>query len=367
MRQCEIVQDLLPLYVDGVCSEASSELVREHLETCAVCREMYQNMRSHMSEDAMQKERDDIIVRHTNKENQKFMACIFAAIAVIYIPALFIIPLFDVSKAGFIATPYAFDLLVFFLYSVPFWLAFIEFGQLVCRAFEKKKMGFGEKVFHIVGGVLAAGILLTIFNLAEFLYLSLLLAVVLLINGVIRAVVCKKKPNVSGILKQKVFWICVLCLIAVMAVIISVAVIFLSVQNVREEVLEVQYGVGVRECGSEMEGVYWDVGMEEQHAWNILGRNPTITVRWVNATDENVNYPVGGYVYKQTEDGWGLCMTDRGAFVEGFDTVRAESTQTQIYSLSGYDISTSGIYRFVTFLDGNAIWVEFDLAIEKGP
>ena len=33
-KQCEIVQDLLPLYVDGACSESSAEMVREHLESC---------------------------------------------------------------------------------------------------------------------------------------------------------------------------------------------------------------------------------------------------------------------------------------------------------------------------------------------
>ena len=31
-KQCEIVQDLLPLYVDGACSEASAEMIKEHLE-----------------------------------------------------------------------------------------------------------------------------------------------------------------------------------------------------------------------------------------------------------------------------------------------------------------------------------------------
>ena len=34
----DIVQDLLPLYHDGVCSERSRAAVEEHLQTCGVCR-----------------------------------------------------------------------------------------------------------------------------------------------------------------------------------------------------------------------------------------------------------------------------------------------------------------------------------------
>lgn len=35
---CEIVQDLLPLYCDGVCSEESRQAVEAHLEGCDACR-----------------------------------------------------------------------------------------------------------------------------------------------------------------------------------------------------------------------------------------------------------------------------------------------------------------------------------------
>lgn len=36
---CDIIQDLLPLYEDGCCSEASRDLVEEHLKECKVCQE----------------------------------------------------------------------------------------------------------------------------------------------------------------------------------------------------------------------------------------------------------------------------------------------------------------------------------------
>ena len=35
---CNIIEDLLPLYHDNVCSEESRAMVKEHLQTCAKCR-----------------------------------------------------------------------------------------------------------------------------------------------------------------------------------------------------------------------------------------------------------------------------------------------------------------------------------------
>ncbi len=37
---CDIIQDLIPSYVDGICSEASKNCVEEHIENCAECREI---------------------------------------------------------------------------------------------------------------------------------------------------------------------------------------------------------------------------------------------------------------------------------------------------------------------------------------
>lgn len=68
---CEVVQDLLPLYVDGACSESSLEMIKEHLESCPECREIYQQLCSHTSEEILQKEKDGIIFRHNRKLRKK--------------------------------------------------------------------------------------------------------------------------------------------------------------------------------------------------------------------------------------------------------------------------------------------------------
>ncbi len=42
---CNVIKDLLPLYVDECCSEESVSLVAEHLESCESCRRTYNQMR----------------------------------------------------------------------------------------------------------------------------------------------------------------------------------------------------------------------------------------------------------------------------------------------------------------------------------
>ena len=37
---CDIIQDLIPSYIDGICSEASKNCVEEHIANCAECREI---------------------------------------------------------------------------------------------------------------------------------------------------------------------------------------------------------------------------------------------------------------------------------------------------------------------------------------
>lgn len=43
--ECNVIKDLLPLYIDDCCSEESAKLVADHLVTCASCREEYEQMR----------------------------------------------------------------------------------------------------------------------------------------------------------------------------------------------------------------------------------------------------------------------------------------------------------------------------------
>ncbi|WP_138306665.1 MULTISPECIES: DUF4825 domain-containing protein [unclassified Clostridium] len=49
---CEIIQDLMPMYVDGLTSQKTDREIRVHLEECGSCREMYERMKTEMEGNA---------------------------------------------------------------------------------------------------------------------------------------------------------------------------------------------------------------------------------------------------------------------------------------------------------------------------
>lgn len=57
---CEIVKDLLPLYVDGIVSDISKKSIENHLEHCMDCKEAYQNMACHLEMETPEAEVSDI-------------------------------------------------------------------------------------------------------------------------------------------------------------------------------------------------------------------------------------------------------------------------------------------------------------------
>ncbi len=42
---CDVVKDLIPLYIDECCSEESGRIVREHIEGCETCRKLLEDMK----------------------------------------------------------------------------------------------------------------------------------------------------------------------------------------------------------------------------------------------------------------------------------------------------------------------------------
>ena len=224
-KQCEIVGDLLPLYVDGVCSEASGDLVREHLDTCPGCRTLYEQMRARGGEEFIKREKDGVVRRHERKESRRILRYLFLSAALLYLPTILLIVLNSEPDGTFIAIDRWFVLAVFFLFTVPFYLAFIEIGRLVCGAMEKRKKRIRERIFDVIGGALAGGIVAvgvtaTALDRDDWIGPILGLAVLLVLNWLVSAIVNKKRPRVGDTVKDKVFWVC----LAVMAVTVALSV-----------------------------------------------------------------------------------------------------------------------------------------------
>lgn len=43
---CNIVKDLIPLYIDGCCSEESKSIVEEHIKVCDECKKLFEDMKA---------------------------------------------------------------------------------------------------------------------------------------------------------------------------------------------------------------------------------------------------------------------------------------------------------------------------------
>ena len=44
-KECEMIKDLIPLYVDDVCSAETKARVQEHIEKCESCRTLVEKMK----------------------------------------------------------------------------------------------------------------------------------------------------------------------------------------------------------------------------------------------------------------------------------------------------------------------------------
>ncbi len=364
-KQCELIRDLLPLYVDDACSETSAELVKEHLQDCAACRELYEKMRSFTDEHILQAEKEGVILRHEKKEAAKVVKYLFMALEILFLLLLLSIPLLSDTEDPFFWFAYG----AIALYAFPFYLAFIEIGHLICRVLEKRKKTKLERIFDLIGLILAVGIVLTdLFSInlsghAMLLYLSLGLCVLLILYWIVAAILFQRKPTFPKLLKQKTFWICLASFVLAAAIAaIVVSTVFMT-KNVKEEQLNEAYSIGVRQFGSDYQGVYFDIGMEEQHAWNPVDDNPTMTVRWVNDTDHNIQYDMKFYIYRKVKNGWVLCADEPIEFWDSVFTVPAGKSVMQIYSIKGYDLSRGGDYKFVTYVDGKEVWFTFHVAV----
>ena len=66
--ECGIIQDLLPLYYDDVCTPASKELVQRHLEHCVTCRALYEELGDRSVDRVIETESRQVLERHARKE-----------------------------------------------------------------------------------------------------------------------------------------------------------------------------------------------------------------------------------------------------------------------------------------------------------
>lgn len=80
---CDLIQDLLPLYCDQVCSEDSAEAVKEHIETCDNCRSLYMEMKQSASMGGAEYEKRQIASIQQVKKKMKRKNTVFGTIGIV--------------------------------------------------------------------------------------------------------------------------------------------------------------------------------------------------------------------------------------------------------------------------------------------
>lgn len=97
---CEIVQDLLPGYIDGLTSDTGSQAVEGHLKGCVACEQMYQNMKRDYSKQTMyaiqnraENEQEKLLFRKINTRLHKKVKATAIAGLVAIVAILALVPL----------------------------------------------------------------------------------------------------------------------------------------------------------------------------------------------------------------------------------------------------------------------------------
>ncbi len=100
-KECDVVRDLLPLYVDGACSEASADMIRNHIANCTECYAIFQELCSVTNEELLKNEKEGILQRHEKNEKRKRIKknilIITATLSILCI-AVYIVGLIDITK-----------------------------------------------------------------------------------------------------------------------------------------------------------------------------------------------------------------------------------------------------------------------------
>lgn len=91
INQCEIVQDLLPLYVDSACSASSTSIVKEHLESCPACKALYENLCADAGEEILKAEMIEVVAKHKKQIKNKRILTITKSVAITSIVAIIVI------------------------------------------------------------------------------------------------------------------------------------------------------------------------------------------------------------------------------------------------------------------------------------
>ena len=85
---CEVVQDLLPLYQDGACSEDSRRMIEEHLRECQACQSVADCLQNTEVDDQLTNEKNGVLEKFAKKERKRSYTVGMVTAAVLMVPVI---------------------------------------------------------------------------------------------------------------------------------------------------------------------------------------------------------------------------------------------------------------------------------------
>ncbi len=90
-RECDIIRDILPLYVDDACSDTSREIVEAHLKDCAECAAYVEQIRDSEVESDLKSERERVIRDQARRFKRRSAAAGSAVSGLLLIPIVILL------------------------------------------------------------------------------------------------------------------------------------------------------------------------------------------------------------------------------------------------------------------------------------
>lgn len=90
-KTCHIVEDLLPLYHDGICSAESKAFVEAHLKECPDCAAKLKELEDTSYEEELKKDTGSVLQKHYRKERSMAWKAGFIIACLLLIPAALVL------------------------------------------------------------------------------------------------------------------------------------------------------------------------------------------------------------------------------------------------------------------------------------
>lgn len=84
-RECKIVQDLLPNYIDKLTNSQTNQYIEEHLKECEICKEIYDNMQKDLTLNVQKKDSREVKYFKKYRNKLRILKVILILLIVIFI------------------------------------------------------------------------------------------------------------------------------------------------------------------------------------------------------------------------------------------------------------------------------------------